>query len=114
KEGSEERGEGAGSRRDLGHSGAAEVARGAAGHHTSRAWGARWHRNESRAASGAGFTPAKRAGGLGGAPLAPPSSKKQNAEDPRHRRRAVHARAALHHAAQGGVRRPPRRQPRDP
>src|SRR5206468_5796864 len=32
-----------------------------------------------QAASGAGFTPAKRAGGLGGAPLAPPSSKKTGA-----------------------------------
>ena len=31
--------------------------------------------NKPQAASGAGFTPAKRAGGLGGAPLAPPSSR---------------------------------------
>src|SRR5438093_8571621 len=33
----------------------------------------------ARAASGAGFTPAERAGGLGGAPLAPPSSKRTGA-----------------------------------
>src|SRR5439155_12719611 len=33
----------------------------------------------ARAASGAGFTPAERAGGRGGAPLAPPSSKRTGA-----------------------------------
>src|SRR5438067_10986314 len=36
-------------------------------------------RRRATAASGAGFTPAERAGGLGGAPLAPPSSKRSGA-----------------------------------
>src|SRR5438034_4390820 len=42
--------------------------------HTPRRVRARRERAPAKAASGAGFTPAERAGGLGGAPLAPPSS----------------------------------------
>src|SRR5262249_18322609 len=48
-------------------------------------------------ASGAGFTPAQRAGGLGGAPLAPPSSPMKS------ERSGIHSRAAS--GGSGGVRR---------